>query len=42
VERWAVWKLWRMGVRGKMWRVLKKINKDRKCWVVLEGEEWSE
>jgi hypothetical protein len=36
------WKLWRMGVRGKMQRVLKEWNLDRKCGVKWKGEvgEW--
>ena len=31
-------------MRGKMWRVLKQMNEDRKCGVVWEGEvgEWFE
>ncbi len=32
------WKLWRMTVRGNMWRVFKMMKEGGKCEVVWEAE----
>ena len=33
------YKLWGMGVKGRMWRVIKKMYKSSKSAVLLEGEK---
>ena len=34
-----VYKLWGMGVKGRMWRVIKKMYESSKSAVLLEGEK---
>ena len=33
------YKLWDMGVKGRMWRVIKKMYESSKSAVLLEGEK---
>ena len=36
----SLWyKLWDMGVKGRMWRVIKKMYTSSRCAVLLEGEK---
>ena len=36
---WRKWfKLWEIGIRGKMWRMMKKIMESAKSAVMLDGE----
>ena len=40
VWRNGLWcKLWDMGVRGKMWRIIKKMYEESRSMVLLEGEK---
>ena len=36
---YCIYKLWDMGVKGRMWRVIKKMYESSKSVVLLEGEK---
>ena len=38
VARWSVVKLWDMGVKGRMWRVIKKMYEASRSTVLRRGE----
>ena len=43
VWRDGLWlKLWDMGVRGRMWRIIKKMYECSRSAVLLEGEQLAE
>ena len=35
----GIYKLWYMGIKGRMWRVIKKMYESSKSGVLLEGEK---